>query len=410
MFHYIDTAAAARDTATVLDTKTKRSSAWQRWNTFLHTIGITSVYLDGISRFQQNIIISGLAQAVRSGTFSKGDHKNLVEGTVSTTLAHVAQTFRANNRHDPRLDHDGKTSYILQEQYRGYSNQDRAQKNQKALPIAVLRKMMELVFTDKEKALGHLCIGAIFFAMRSCEYLQSNHKEDSKPTRILRLRNIIFKRDGNTVNHDSPWINYSELVIITFEFQKNTKRNKTVHMFKTNDVLLCPVKAWATTVNRIWNTVPGADGDTRVCAYNDHGQASFIDSSYARAKLRGTVELIGEEALGFTKEDVGLHSIRSGGAMAMFLSGVPTIIIQRVGRWESDAFMEYIREQVESFTAGVSSKMIKNETFYHLNKTSYTGEYDTNGNIITHSKWMEEPTVIPGEVFLSGQTLEFTNS
>ena len=30
--------------------------------------------------------------------------------------------------------------------------------------------------------------------------------------------------------------------------------------------------------------------------------------------------------------------------MAMFLSGVATIIIQRVSRWESDAFMEYIRE------------------------------------------------------------------
>ena len=164
------------------------------------------------------------------------------------------------------------------------------------------------------------------------------------------------------------------------------------------------------TVNRIWNTVPGANEDTKVCAYNDHGQASFIDSSYARAKLRGTVELIGEEALGFTKEDVGLYSIRSGGAMAMFLSGVSTIIIQRVGRWESDTFMEYIREQVESFTAGASSKMIKNETFYYLNNTSYTGKYDTNGNIITHNKGMEEPTVIPGAALFSGQTLEFTNS
>ena len=37
--------------------------------------------------------------------------------------------------------------------------------------------------------------------------------------------------------------------------------------------------------------------------------------------------------------------------MATFLSGEATLIIQRVGRWESDAFMEYIGEQVESFTA-----------------------------------------------------------
>ena len=57
---------------------------------------------------------------------------------------------------------------------------------------------------------------------------------------------------------------------------------------------------------------------------------------------------MGKETLGFTKDDVGLHFIRWEGAMAMFLSGVSTIIIQRVGRWESDAFMEYIREQVNS--------------------------------------------------------------
>ena len=60
---------------------------------------------------------------------------------------------------------------------------------------------------------------------------------------------------------------------------------------------------------------------------------------------------------------MGLHSIRAGGAMAMFLSGVNEIIIQRVGRWASLAFLEYIREQVESFTIGVLQKMLENENF-----------------------------------------------
>ena len=76
--------------------------------------------------------------------------------------------------------------------------------------------------------------------------------------------------------------------------------------------------------------------------------------------------------------------------MAMFLSGVSTIIIQRVGRWESEAFMEYIREQVESFTAGISTKMIQNETFYHLNHTWHTRNDDTN-KMIKHREGMEEP-------------------
>ena len=62
--------------------------------------------------------------------------------------------------------------------------------------------------------------------------------------------------------------------------------------------------------------------------------------------------------------------------MTMFLSGVSTIVIQRVGRWESDAFMEYIQEQVESFTVGVSEKMIRNESFYHLNNDAYMHSKD----------------------------------
>ena len=75
-------------------------------------------------------------------------------------------------------------------------------------------------------------------------------------------------------------------------------------------------------------------------------------------KIKGVVELIGKQVFGFTKDDVGLHSMISGGAMAMFL--------QRINRCKSFAFLDYIREQVESFTYGVSNKMLENEQFYHL--------------------------------------------
>ena len=120
----------------------------------------------------------------------------------------------------------------------------------------------------------------------------------------------------------------------------------------------------------------GANQETEVCTYADQEQHTYyLDSFYARAKLRDILDIIGQNTLGFTKEDVGLHSIRSGGAMAMFLFGVSTLIIQRIERWESDAFMEYIREQVESFTTGVSTKMIQNELFSHITKEDriYTG-------------------------------------
>jgi hypothetical protein len=141
-------------------------------------------------------------------------------------------------------------------------------------------------------------------------------------------------------------------------------------MFKINDSVLNPVKAFAETVTRVWS-YPGSTEDTKICTIlRPNGQTEEIKSSQVRDKLKTIVAVIGEEVLGFTKEDIGLHSVRSGGAMAMFLSGTSTIIIQRIGRWSSEAFLEYIREQVESFTAGVSQNMINFEHFFNLNPNS----------------------------------------
>ena len=131
--------------------KNKRISARQCWNSFLFSIRITQVFLDGTSRHQQNIIMSGFAQSLKDSAFSRNNNKSFVEGTISTTLSQVAQTFRANKRNDPRLNHDGKTSYILQEHFRGYSNQDRSIQKQKALPIMVPRKMHDIAISHRKK-------------------------------------------------------------------------------------------------------------------------------------------------------------------------------------------------------------------------------------------------------------------
>jgi len=239
--------------------------------------------------------------------------------------------------------------------------------------------MMELSGTELQQNHTWLLIGAIFFAMRSCEYIRTPGKEETKRTKMLRLRNMKFKKNGVVLSHDSRQLKCADIVIITFEFQKNKMRNRTVHMFSTGDNLLCPVVAWATTVQRILNTIPNATGDTKMCSYIAGGIVREVESAIIRGRLRAIVEVIGEKILGFTKDDVGLHSIRSGGAMAMFLAGVSEIIIQRIGRWKSDAFLEYIREQVENFTFGVSKKMLQHEKMFHIEGYEENNIIDTGG-------------------------------
>ncbi|PIL35152.1 hypothetical protein GSI_02941 [Ganoderma sinense ZZ0214-1] len=46
----------------------------------------------------------------------------------------------------------------------------------------------------------------------------------------------------------------------------------------------------------------------------------------------------------FFPSDVSGHSMRSGGATALAIAGVPTTQIQAIGRWSSDAWQAYIRK------------------------------------------------------------------
>ena len=166
-------------------------------------------------------------------------------------------------------------------------------------------------------------------------------------------------------------------------------------MFKSGDPILCPVKAWANTVQRVLQ-IPGATGNSEVCSFGDNNNnITLIRADHVRSKLRAIVELIGEESLGFQKDDIGLHSIRSGGAMAMFLSGTSVIIIMRVGRWSSEAFLEYIRDQIENFTCGVSTNMLKFEEFFNLQSDETTHnaldkdiqEYQNEDGLDSVSHW-----------------------
>ena len=52
--------------------------------------------------------------------------------------------------------------------------------------------------------------------------------------------------------------------------------------------------------------------------------------------------------------------------MAMYLDEIPFFTIMLIGRWSSDAFLKYIRKQVDKFTYNIAKQMIKHLDFRHL--------------------------------------------
>jgi hypothetical protein len=60
------------------------------------------------------------------------------------------------------LDTDGKMSLYLTRQLSGYVDADTADKQEKALPLSVFRKMLENTFIVVDEALGQLTTGVFF--------------------------------------------------------------------------------------------------------------------------------------------------------------------------------------------------------------------------------------------------------
>jgi hypothetical protein len=214
-------------------------------------------------------------------------------------------------------------------------------------------------------AYHQLILLAFFFAMRPCEYHKTPKGE--LRTKPLRLGNIAFRKNQGFMRIDDANIHNADTVSITFEFQKSTRRDETVTQSRNNDPLLCPVKAAATIVRRL--RAIGATKNTHIYSYRDkNGKTRELTAKISLACLRMFIATV-DQKYNLLPKDIGLHSLRSSSAMAMYLSGVPVYTIMLLGRWASNAFLRYIRKQVAELTNNVSQLMITNQAYYHLPDT-----------------------------------------
>lgn len=297
----------------------------------------------------------------------------------------------------------------LKRQLSAYKARDPNEKRQKAVPISVISKVVQLFANSKDRlsaACAQLIVGSFFFAMRSCEYSKTSSPLESTTTKLLTLRNIRFFKNSELIPHSHPALTEADIVSITFESQKNKTKFQTISLHKS-DAVLCPVSTWATIVKRI-RSYPSASDATKVNTYQTAGgKLLSISSAQIRQKLRSAASILGPKLLGFSVDEIGCHSLRSGSAMAMYLANIPVTTIQLIGRWKSDAFMRYIREQVDCFSSNVSARMSQAPSFYtipdpgteHNIKTDYpicksSAQILQNGQTDTDSLLQIFPTLV----------------
>jgi hypothetical protein len=200
-----------------------------------------------------------------------------------------------------------------------------------AITGSVLRKFYKLAVSSFDKLLCQLFIGAFCFAMRSCEYVKV---QGPQKTKLLTVRNIRFYNGNRLVKHSDPNLSLAECLSITFEFQKRDSPNYSVNLFRFSD-----------------------------------GKKYLFTGTELLKRLSLAATVIGEDILGFSAKEIGLHSARSG-AMAMYLAHAPVFTIMLLGRWSIDAFLRYIQKQVKEFRKGISSKMLQQEHFFTVPSSS----------------------------------------
>lgn len=103
---------------------------------------------------------------------------------------------------------------------------------------------------------------------------------------------------------------------------------------------------------------------------DNKGHLHQITGPQLLKQIRLAAAAIGKDISGFSPTDIGLHSARSGAAMAIYLSGIPVYTIMLLGWWSSDAFLRYIQKQVKEFSKGISRKVLKKDKFFTIPTTS----------------------------------------
>lgn len=115
------------------------------------------------------------------------------------------------------------------------------------------------------------------------------------------------------------------------------------------------------------------DDTTFLSAFFVNGTRYDVTDKDMRISLKGATGILNyPELKGIPVLRIDTHSLRSGGANALSLLGYSDREIQKMGRWRSATFKEYIREELACFSVGMSKNMKQKFNFVNIAGGVYT--------------------------------------
>lgn len=243
--------------------------------------------------------------------------------------------------------------------------------------------------SELDKAVGDLSLIAFYYLLRIGEYTGKPSRNETKQTEQFKVCDITFfkfDKNGNLrqLSRDAAaeLIMTADSATLKLDNQKNGWKGVCIHHHANGDCYLCPVRALGRRILHIReNSKKRNYSSTFLSTYWVHGTQRYVNHGNISKGLKWAAAALDYPACkGIPIDRVDTHSLRCGGANALALAGYSDRQIQKMGRWRSATFLEYIKESLFDFSAGMSTSMKQ-----HFNFVSVEGGVfqDVTTSVIT---------------------------
>jgi hypothetical protein len=367
----------------VAATTQTRDKYWREWKAYVKPLGVDPYLQKATTTHATKCrMLSGFAARVRTGKYGRG--RKVAAASVSSALTAVGQTIIVDTGVNPtKVEGANKLLYPLQVTMDGWKKEDPP--TRKKLPVEVdLPEHITTIGLRKgasqlAQAVGDLVLIAFYFLLRVGEYTTKGKADKkTKQTDQFKMGDVtFFKKDkrgrllklpNNATDEDILTANG---VTLHLGNQKNGWKNVCLHHHANGDADLCPAKA----VGRLYIRIRKGGGKSATYLssyYTEDGRKDVTNQNISDALKTAARSLDYELLKGISPDDVDSHSLRGGGAQSLFLNGYSDTQIQKMGRWRGETFKEYIREQLNSFSEGMSRSMKKCFNFVNVDNGVWT--------------------------------------
>ena len=215
----------------------------------------------------------------------------------------------------------------------GYKREDPPSEPKLAVPVAVPNEMYDIgeFGTERQKCIGDFGLIAFYYLLCVCKYTYV--KADKRhQTQQCWLRDVTLWSNTERLNQKLPLeflYGYCTAATLNISNQKNGVRAQTIHQ-EAIGTKRCPVQAIIWRVHHIRSHTN--DLNTMLGSYFIPGKGRKSITSYSMTTaVRKAAYNLQLDRQGLTSKNLGSHSLRLGGTMAMHLTKISDNTIKKWG-------------------------------------------------------------------------------